>query len=62
MIRALVAVLDVLRSAWLIELVGAGLIVAGVHLAWGIAAALAAGGVFLLLKAFEMDLRSTSDQ
>ena len=58
MIRALLAVVAVLRSAWLIELVGAGLIVAGVHEEWGVPAALIVGGVFLLLKAFELDSRA----
>lgn len=55
MVKALLAVVEVLRSAWLIELVGAGLIVAGVAVAWGLAAALCAGGVALVLKAFELD-------
>ena len=57
MLRALVALVAVLRSAWLIELVGACLIVAGVHEAWGLAAALIAGGLALVLKAYELDLR-----
>lgn len=55
MVKALLAVVDTLRSAWLIELVGAGLIVAGVAVAWGLAAALVAGGVALVLKAFELE-------
>lgn len=59
MVRALLALVGVLRSAWLIELVGAGLIVAGVYTAWGTAAALGAAGVALVLKAFELD-RGTS--
>jgi hypothetical protein len=53
------AVVVVLLSAWLIELAGAALVVAGVYLAWGLAAALAAGGVALLLKAFEIESRSS---
>lgn len=55
MVKALLALLSALRSAWLIELAGAGLVVAAVYLAWGVAAALGAGGVALLLKAFEID-------
>ena len=57
MIRALLAVVAVLRSAWLIELAGAGLIVWGVYEEWGTPQALIVGGVFLLLKAFELDSR-----
>ena len=55
MVKALLALVGVLRSAWLIELAGAGLIVAGVAVAWGLSAALIAGGVALVLKAFELD-------
>lgn len=55
MLKALLALLDVLRSAWLIELVGAGLIVAACAITWGLAAALAAAGWALVLKAFELD-------
>ena len=55
MVKALLALVEVIRSAWLIELVGAGLIVAGVAVAWGLAAALVAGGSALVLKAFELD-------
>lgn len=58
MIRALLAVVAVLRSAWLIELVGAGLIVAGVYEEWGTPQALIVGGAFLLLKAFELDTKA----
>lgn len=55
MLKALLAVGRSLRSAWLIELVGACLIVAGVYEAWGVGAALAAAGAALVLKAFELD-------
>lgn len=55
MFNALLAVIRAVRSAWLIELSGAALIVAGVGLAWGVAAALAAGGVALVLKAYELE-------
>lgn len=55
MIRALLAILRALLAVWLVELVGAGLIVAGVAIAWGLAAALATSGAFLLLKAFELE-------
>lgn len=57
MVKALLALFAWLRSAWLVELVGAALVVAGIYLAWGTAAALVAGGVALLLKAFELDGR-----
>jgi uncharacterized membrane protein YecN with MAPEG domain len=55
MVKALLTVVQTVRSAWLIELVGAALIVAGVYEAWGVAAALVAAGVALVLKAFELD-------
>lgn len=55
MVRALVVLVNVVRSAWLVELVGAGLIVAGVFTAWGTAAALVTAGVALVLKAFELE-------
>lgn len=57
MVKALLVLVGVLRSAWLIEFVGAGLIVAGVHEAWGPSAALVAGGVALVLKAYEIEAR-----
>jgi hypothetical protein len=60
MVKALLALLAVVRSAWLIELVGASLIVAGVYEGLGLAAALVAGGVALVLKAFELDARGSS--
>ena len=55
MVKALLAILTALRAAWLIELAGAALIVAGVYLAWGVAAALGAGGAALVLKAYELE-------
>lgn len=55
MIRALLVVVRALTAVWLIEAAGAALVIAGVYLAWGLAAALTAGGVALLLKAFELD-------
>lgn len=58
MVKALLALLDILRSAWLIELVGAGLIVAACAITWGTAAALAAAGTGLILKAFEIDTKT----
>lgn len=57
MLKALIAVVRALRSVWLIELAGAGLIVAGIYGAWGVNAALAAAGVALVLKAFELEQR-----
>lgn len=55
MVKALLALVRAVRQAWVVELVGAGLIVAGVYLAWGTAAALGAGGSALVLKAYELD-------
>lgn len=54
MIRALLALVGVLRRSWLVELVGAACIVAGIYLSFGLAWALVACGVALVLKAFEM--------
>jgi hypothetical protein len=58
MVKALLALVSFLRSAWLLEAAGAALIVAGVWVAWGDAAALVASGVALVLKAFELDGRN----
>lgn len=58
LIRALLVVVSVLRRSWLVELAGAACIVAGVYLSFGVAAGLVAGGVALVLKAFEIDGRS----
>jgi hypothetical protein len=57
MLKALLAILRVLRSAWLIELVGASLLVAAAFRAWGDSAALGAAGAFLVLKAYELESR-----
>lgn len=57
MVKALLALVAALRSAWLVELVGAALIVAGVYVAYGLAAGLVAGGAALVLKAYELDGR-----
>lgn len=55
MVKALLALVGVIRSAWLVELAGAGLVVGGVYEQWGTSAALIAGGSALVLKAFELD-------
>lgn len=55
MIRALLVVLRALRRGWLVEIAGAGCIIAGVYLWVGVAAALVAVGIALVLKAFEID-------
>lgn len=57
MIRALLVVLRAF-PAWLLELVGAALVVAGVVLLAGDAWGLIAAGVALILKAFERDLKA----
>lgn len=51
------ALLSMLRSSALVELVGAGLIVGGVYVQTGGGGALIAGGSALVLKAFELDAR-----
>lgn len=58
MVKALLMVGRALSRAWLIELAGVALIVASAALAWGAAAALAAAGAALVLKAFEIESRS----
>lgn len=40
----------------LFEVAGATVIIVGLTMAWGTPAGLIGGGVFLLLKSFEMDL------
>lgn len=57
MFKALLTILRGLRRAWLIEAVGAGLIVAGLAVAYGLGAALTGSGVALLLKAFEVETK-----
>lgn len=59
--NALLKLARVLLAVWLVELVGAVLVVAGVWQAWGDPAGLVAGGVGLLLKAFELDMRRGDD-
>lgn len=58
MVKALLSIARVLLAVWLIEAAGAALVVYGIYRAWGGAAALIAGGVALLLKAFELDVRA----
>ena len=57
MVKALLALVGVVRSAWLIEAAGAALIVAGIHDQWGDHAAAIAAGSALILKAYEIDAR-----
>lgn len=57
MVKFLVAFL-VAHFVALLELAAAVAIVVGLALAWGAPAALIGGGVFGLLKAFELDLSS----
>jgi hypothetical protein len=56
MVRALLAVVKLIQSVWVLELAGAGLIVAGCAVAWGLAVALLAAGGLCLLKAFDVSL------
>jgi hypothetical protein len=55
MIRTLLVLVRSLRRAWLFESVGATAVVAGVYLTAGVAWAVIAGGVALLLKGAEID-------
>lgn len=59
MVNALLSIVRVLRSVWLIEFVGAVLVVVGIWQEFGDPAGLVAAGVALLLKSFELDLRGT---
>lgn len=54
MLKALLDIGRSLKKAWLIEVVGACVIVAGVYGLWGTDAALIAGGVALVLKAYDV--------
>lgn len=55
MVKSLLAIVRSLRRAWLLETVGAGLIVAGGTVAWGPPAGFIGAGACLVLKAFELD-------
>ena len=59
MVKTLVALVgQALRSAWILELVGAVLVTVGLYLVWGTGAAAIGGGVAVLAKSAERDLRS----
>lgn len=51
-------VAQTLRSAWILELVGAVLVTVGLYHAWGVGAAAIGAGVAVLAKSAERDLRS----
>jgi hypothetical protein len=55
MVKNLIALLAIVRVE-LLELIGAGLVVAGVYRQWGTGAAFIASGVALLAKSMELDL------
>lgn len=57
MVNALLAVVRVLWAAWLFEIGAVVLIVWGLFEAYGLPAALVAGGIACLAKSFELDLR-----
>lgn len=59
MVRALLAIVKAVRRVWILELTGAGLVIAGVAVEWGTARALLAGGGLALLKAFDEQLGSS---
>lgn len=58
MIKALLAVLKLLRTAPVFELVGAVMIVWGVYEQWGIAAAAIVAGACVLLKSLDLDMKA----
>ena len=59
MVKALFSlVAQVLRSAWILELAGAALLVFGLYRVWGVGVACIGGGVAVLAKSAERDLRS----
>jgi hypothetical protein len=55
-VKSLLALIAIARSAPLLELLGAAAIAGGVYLLAGWAGALITIGVFLLLKSLELDL------
>lgn len=61
MVNALLALLRGLRSVWFVETAGAALVVGGIYEGLGLAAAIVAAGVALLLKSLDMEMRRTGD-
>lgn len=57
MVRALLGVVRSLRSAWLFELAGAGLVIGGVYEIHGAKGALIGAGVAALAKSVELEQR-----
>lgn len=60
MVKALLALLRLLRTAPVFEFVGAALVVWGVYEQWGIAPAAIVAGAAVLLKSLDIDMRSTA--
>jgi len=59
MVRTLAQIVRSLRSAWLFELAGAGLVVGGLYEIHGTGAALIGAGVCGLVKSAELDKRGS---
>ncbi len=55
MIRALLTILDALRSVLFFEVVAAGLFIAACAVQWGLGASLGAGAVCAALKSYDLD-------
>lgn len=57
--KALLALVAIIRSSTVLEFTGAACVVAGVWTIWGITGALIGAGVALLLKSFEIEMEGT---
>lgn len=55
MIRALLLIVNAVRSVVFFETAAAGLLIAAAAVQWGVAAALAVGGVCAFLKSYDLD-------
>jgi len=55
MIRALLLIVNAVRSVVFFETAAAGLLIAAAAVAWGLGAALAVGGVCAFLKSYDLD-------
>ena len=53
MVKAMLAIVAKIRTAPVLETIGAGLLTAGAAVQWGTAAGLATAGGCLVLKAFD---------
>lgn len=56
MVHALLTIVKAFRRVWVLEVVGAGLVVAGCGVQWGTGVALLSAGGCAVLKAFDLSL------